>query len=504
MKLRFILFFPLILLISFFNFLFAAEEKSEISPDIPLSPQTKACISCHILYTPGIVKDWETSRHSKTTPEEAMKKSTLEKRISAENVPKELFSYPVGCFECHSQNGENHKDNFEHFGYKINIVVSPHDCQTCHPVEAKQYSGSKKANAYGNLMDNPVYATLVNTVTGLKKIENNHIVAMKPSASTLHETCLGCHGTKVEAKGSKNVMTKLGEISFPELTNWPNQGVGRINPDGSLGSCTACHPRHSYLIEIARKPYTCGQCHLDPDVPALNVYRESKHGNMYSSKFNEWNFNSVPWVIGKDFKSPTCTTCHNSLVISPSGNVIAERTHDFGSRLWVRIFGLIYSHAQPKSGDTTIIMNKDGLPLPVTFAGELASEYLIDNAEQERRFKMISNICNGCHSSDWINGHFAKLDNTIKETNDITRTATNLMTSTWGKEIEDKTNPFDEPIEKMWARQWLFYANSIRYASAMTGAPDYTSFKNGWWYLDETLQRMMDWIEFKKEMGKSD
>jgi hypothetical protein len=33
----------------------------------------------------------------------------------------------------------------------------------------------------------------------------------------------------------------------------------------------------------------------------------------------------------------------------------------------------------------------------------------------------------------------------------------------------------------------------------MTGAPDYASFKNGWWSLSENLQRMKDWAEFKKK-----
>jgi hypothetical protein len=51
----------------------------------------------------------------------------------------------------------------------------------------------------------------------------------------------------------------------------------------------------------------------------------------------------------------------------------------------------------------------------------------------------------------------------------------------------------------MWIRQWLFYANSIKYASAMTGAPDYATFKHGWWNLTENLQHMKDWIEFKKK-----
>jgi hypothetical protein len=127
--------------------------------------------------------------------------------------------------------------------------------------------------------------------------------------------------------------------------------------------------------------------------------------------------------------------------------VIAERTHDFGSRLWVRIFGLIYSHPQPKSGDTTIIKNKDGLPLPATFGGELATDFLIDKAEQDNRYDKMRNVCKSCHGSDWVNGHFRKFDNTLKETDEMTASATKLMAEAWDKGIEDKTNPFDEQIE---------------------------------------------------------
>lgn len=494
--------FLLVLFLFFSKDIVASEKAGDVIDNATLSSQTQACIGCHNTYTPGIVQDWLSSRHSKVVPSEALKKHVLQRRISAETLPKELSKYCIGCFECHSQNPEYHKDNFDHMGYKINVVVTPNDCKTCHPAEAKQYSESKKAHAIKNLIENPVYNALTNTITGVKKIENRKILPEKPSETTLHETCLGCHGTRVKGKGIKKVNTQIGEILVPDLTNWPNQGVGRENPDGSYGACSACHPRHGFSIEVARKPYTCAQCHLEPDVPAWNVYKESKHGNIVFSKYHKWNFDAVPWTIGKDFKAPTCATCHNSLLVSPGGNVIAERSHDFGSRLWVRLFGLIYSHPQPKSGNTTIIKNKDGLPLPTTFTGEIATGYLIDSNEQEKRFTIVKNICNGCHSTDWIDSHFRKLEETIKETDKMTLAATKLMSDTWENKIEDKTNPFDEPIEQMWIRQWVFYSNSIRYASAMTGAPDYASFKNGWWSLSENLQRMKDWAEFKKKANR--
>jgi hypothetical protein len=135
--------------------------------------------------------------------------------------------------------------------------------------------------------------------------------------------------------------------------------------------------------------------------------------------------------------------------------------------------------------------------MPTTFKGERASEYLIDAKEQEKRIQLMKKICNSCHSSDWINGHFAKLDNTINETDKMTLAATELMLEAWEKGVEDRSNPFDESIEKMWIKQWLFYSNSVRYASAMTGAADYATFKNGWWELSHNIQTMKDLIEIK-------
>ncbi len=477
-----------------------ADKKDREPSNTQLSLSTQACIACHSLYTPGIVHDWLSSRHAQSTPADAMKKPALERRISVDAAPEDLAGYVVGCFECHSRNPKKHKDSFEHMGFRVNVVVSPDDCKTCHPIEVSQFSGSKKAHAIKNLMANPVYHTLVGDITGLKKIVKGKIITDTPSEKTLHESCLGCHGTKIEVKGLKQLTVASGEITIPDLTNWPNQGVGRENPDGSFGACTACHPRHAFSIEVARQPYTCAQCHEEPDVPAWDVYKESKHGNIFFSKHQEWDMNAVPWTVGKDFKAPTCTVCHNSLIVSPAGSVLAERTHDFGSRLWVRLFGLIYSHSQPRSGDTTVIKNKDGLPLPTTFAGLPAAEFLIDKTEQGKRLSSMKSVCNGCHNMDWINGHFAKLASTLLETDAMTQVATNLMIEAWNKGVEDKSNPFDEPIEQRWTRQWLFYANSVRYASAMTGAPDYAAFKHGWWDMTNNIAEMREMIDLKSSL----
>ena len=143
----------------------SAEGKEELAEQPQLSPQTRTCLGCHSRYTPGIVQDWLSSRHSRTVPGQAITRPVLEKRITAEKLQETLSGFPVGCYECHSLNPTRHKDNFNHFGFKINVVVSPNDCSTCHPAEVNQYSDSKKAHAIKNLMSNPVYHTLVDDVT---------------------------------------------------------------------------------------------------------------------------------------------------------------------------------------------------------------------------------------------------------------------------------------------------------------------------------------------------
>src|SRR4030042_303110 len=64
--------------------------------------------------------------------------------------------------------------------------------------------------------------------------------------------CMQCHGSEIKV---------LPGGKFDPAT-WPNSGIGRINPDGSWGSCTACHTRHRFSVEQARRPAACGKCHL--------------------------------------------------------------------------------------------------------------------------------------------------------------------------------------------------------------------------------------------------
>lgn len=474
----------------FWNYCF-----SEVSSNIQISSQTikiseksQKCITCHKYINPGLVVDWEKSAHAKISAKEANNKNLLNKKVSFIKIDKNISNFVVGCYECHGQNNQIiREDAFEHYGEKIHTIVSPIDCQTCHLVEVTQYKNSKKAYAFYNLKYNKFHTQLIDTIY-------KDYLFDKSSEFKLLNSCYDCHGKPIYASGTKKIESIIGIVEVPNLINWPNHGVGRVNPDSSMGSCTSCHPRHSFSISTARHPNTCSQCHTKPDAPAYNVYFESKHGNILLSNATGFNFTATPWQVGKHFTAPTCATCHISLVVDLNERVIAERTHDFGARLWIRIFGLIYAHPQPKSGNTFIIVNSENIQLPTNFNGELAQNYLISELEQNNRKLAFTNICLACHSKNFVENHFSNFEKNVYATNKSTYKVTKQLLNFYWINDNCKSNYFDSLIEKTWFRHWFYYSNSIRFSYAMSGATNFSSFHNGWYSLSESEDLLEKYI----------
>jgi hydroxylamine dehydrogenase len=483
-----------------------------LAADATVSDATTDCLGCHSILHPGIVEGWRNSRHARVTPQAALIMKGLARRVSSKKIPKNLLTKVVGCAECHTQRPKAHADTFEHNGYKVHVVVSPQDCATCHAQEAEQYSKNIMAHAYNNLAANTLYQQLQESILGNIELDvkkENQLVIQPSDSATKAQACYYCHGTKISVKGYVTRNTELaGELKFPILEGWPNQGVGRINPDDTRGSCAPCHTRHSFSIKVARKPYTCKECHVGPDVPAFKVYSASKHGNIFSSLSASWNFDAVPWTIGKDFTAPTCAVCHVSLLTNTDGKVVAKRTHQMNNRIPWRIFGLIYAHPHPKEPDTTIIRNKNGQPLPAAFDGEDASTYLITKKEMDARRKTMQSVCLGCHSTSWVNGYWHRFENSIYETNAKTLSATKIMTRIWRLKLANfkwntegpEGNPFDEAIERKWSKTWLIYGNHIRFASAMGCGGDYGVFSEGRYDLARNIFEIQDWLELRKKV----
>ena len=152
--------------------------------------------------------------------------------------------------------------------------------------------------------------------------------------------------------------------------------------------------------------------------------------------------------------------------------------------------------------DTTIIKNKSGLPLPTELTGEPVKEYLIDKPEQDKRKAGMQKVCLSCHATGWVEKHFDRFENSVETSNKMTLAATKILLAAWekgaAKGLAQNDSIFNEGIEKKWIEQWLFYANSVRLASAMAGA-DYGAFANGRYFLSKNIQDMVDWLNLRIE-----
>jgi hypothetical protein len=202
-------------------------------------------------------------------------------------------------------------DAWEHEGNLIAVIVSPKDCSKCHSKENEEFQASHHADAgkiIGSL-DN-VLAEVVEGNTGRLGLDGNSPAAING--------CWQCHGSVV----------KIGSDGRPTPATWPNTGIGRINPDGSKGSCTACHSRHIFSLVVARQPDSCGKCHMGPDHPQKEIYEASKHGIAFKAFKEYMKLDAQPWRVGIEYTAaPTCATCHMS---ATQEQMV---THDVGRRI---------------------------------------------------------------------------------------------------------------------------------------------------------------------------
>lgn len=374
-----------------------------------MSEQAKACIECHKVETPGLFADWASSRHANANI------TCLDCHQAEEHDPD--------VAEPHYKQYQRSDNKWGTAAYRVPIAaaVTPKDCSRCHPDEVKQYSKSKHAN----------------TLQIIWKIDPWLNDGMN---SELERTagCFNCHGTILKKD-------KDGKL---DATTWPNVGVGRLNMDGSLGSCTSCHTRHRFSVAEARKPEACGQCHLGPDHPQMEIYAESKHGAITTANKSEYKWDAAPgtWTAGIDYRTPSCAACH----ISGSGSVMGS--HDVTERLgWE-------------------------LQAPLTIRPQDFKPFPAQNNWQTEQDKMKA-VCTQCHAKSWVDAHYVKLDKAVSEYNEVYyKPARAMLDSLYEKGLLDKTKYFDEKMEVEFYELWHHEGRRARMGTAMM-APDYT-----WWH----------------------
>ena len=380
-----------------------------------MSPQTRACAECHKAENPAIYQQWGNSKH---------------------------YRAHVGCYECHAaQEGE--LDAFQHEGAWIATIVSPKDCTRCHVREGGEFASSHHSKG-GRIL-----GSLDNTLAEV--VEGNWSMItpafQKGNSAAAVSGCWQCHGSEIR-------ILPGGKL---DPATWPNTGIGRINPDGSEGSCSACHSRHSFSAWQARHPDNCGKCHLGPDHPQREIYEESKHGIAFRAFHDKLNMDSSKWVVGEDYHlAPTCATCHMSA--TPARAATKNRpatpglpvTHDVGLRI-------SWNNRPEVSVRPEVSDKKLGLP----GAG----------INWETRRNNMKTVCINCHEKQWVDNFYVQYDSLIELYHqkfarpglDLYQLAKPLM----------KPVQFTNRLDWVWYEIWHHEGRRARHGASMMG-PDYT------------------------------
>jgi hypothetical protein len=248
--------------------------------------------------------------------------------------------------------------------------------------------------------------------------------------------------------------------SIEDFTVWPNNGIGRINPDGSRGSCSSCHSRHIFSIREARHPETCGQCHVGPDHPQLEIFTESKHGNIYASEHDKWGWDVKDWQAGIDYRAPTCAGCHMS-----SASMVPS-THDVSSRL-------SWELEIPISRRTDNIASSLG----VNFS---------DGTTWEVKLSRMKKVCTQCHSKIWVDNYYEQADIVVELYNDHYSSTKSILDELYEDGLLTKTS-FDEPIEFKIYEMWHHEGRRARMGAFMMG-PDYVQWHGFYELLNDRIE----------------
>jgi hypothetical protein len=400
----------------------AALAQQPTSPSaVELRKQNETCLQCHSAMNPGLVEEWRASAHAQNN---------------------------VGCFDCHRAE-KTDVDAFEHNGATIAVIVSPKDCGGCHQKEVDEQKGSHHAKA------GEILASLDNFL--------GEVVGGPPAVAV---GCLQCHGSTIKV---------LPNGKFDPAT-WPNTGIGRINPDGSAGSCSACHTRHRFAAAQARQPATCGKCHLGPDHPQMEVYQESKHGILWEANKERLNLDRKSWKPGVDYTAaPSCASCHMGATTTQAV------THDVGERIsWTLRPAISSKLNMVVFDDLSKIDILEGQPLPKVGDERKGSDGKTRKVAKvltwEDRRNNMKDVCTSCHASGQVEGFYTQFDNLVVMYNDkFAKPATAIMSELY-KANKLSAAQMDEQIEWTYYELWHHEGRRARHGASMSG-PDYA-----WWH----------------------
>ena len=241
-----------------------------------IEASAKDCIGCHKSLTPGAFHAWQKSAHARLnsirmlreTDSRFYKKEKLA-RIETNLVEQGLLEdgqllKEVGCIDCHGKVGAKSIDHAKNL-----IMPDRAVCGTCHIQEFAE-AEAEKDQEWPQAQWSKGHPS--HAVDWKANVENAVWAAMPQRE--IAQGCDMCHYQQ--------------------------------------NKCDGCHTRHTFSVAEARQPEACATCHNGADHNEFENYLFSKHGTVYQTQGNNWDF-EVPLkdAISKGgYTAPTCQYCH--------------------------------------------------------------------------------------------------------------------------------------------------------------------------------------------------
>ncbi|MBI4638040.1 MAG: c-type cytochrome [Candidatus Rokubacteria bacterium] len=291
----------------------------------------KTCAECHRKLNPVIVAQFEAS---------AMGRAGVQNR---------RVTFPGAQLTCASCHGTNHDEIMTTKGRVPEVV-----CGACHQQIFKDHvldAGHSYGPGPGGL--------------GINWERNIGVPHYKQMPRKVMEMgCDPCHAQAgaTDARYWSETEKKYVDTSSLTVRN----------------GCIACHTRHAFSLEEARKPEACYTCHMGPDHPNYEAYMSSKHGSIYVARGKDWDWKEP--LASARWEAPTCAYCH-MLYVGQDGARTAS--HNMTRKI---IWGMGVQAATGELKDLTIT--------PENHA---------------KRNEMVK-VCLTCHSEDKARGYLESAD----------------------------------------------------------------------------------------------
>ncbi len=384
-----------------------ARPRTELEqPSAEFVRATGKCADCHTKQQYSVVHEYEMSRHAQKG---------------------------VNCLDCHQPaQGQSKK---EHHGFTVSTKLTAGNCRSCHESIYQEYLRSRHAATswaavFGEKGLQPEQVAFAERYQpgGARRPPHPLIALEGGSAAT--SGCAQCHS------------------------------VGKPNEDGTIGTCTACHSRHTSSVALARQPQTCGQCHLGPDHSQLEIYEESKHGIMFHAQEALLNLDARPdSLTTRDMFVPTCATCHMSGI---NGQKV---THDPSDRL----------------------------------SYFLADAITKERPNYDRAQLAMKQVCIQCHTTPLIERVYREAEAVVTSTNAKVQEALDIVTAL-RKDGVLAGAPFTHPIDFLYFDLWHYDGRTSKHGAFMGGA-DFVQWHGNYPMVARTVELRAQSERLRQEHG---